>query len=454
VRRAEWGGDIPSPGRADSSPQAPPYSRPGLPEIVMSLGGMFVALCLSITALASPIVSAEDPDKLVAQLADVDFVVRETAQRKLRDLGATAKEALEKAIESKDAEQRLRVESLLREIRRDELWTSPKLTFEPGERDVKAAFVELGKKSGNLFNWSRSSNSFNGSVAFTDKPTTYWEALDDLCRQSNTAVQFYDDPNGLGATLVRGGPGQYPTAFVGPIRFRLQSIRQSLQKEIHFGDAEPDVTDNWTIAIQMHWEQRAGLCRYRGRPTILELRTDAGEDLKPIRAERTKDVMMPITRRQRELNFSLSHPPPTKPATKFTLMRFAIDLMLVGDMATLELPIDQAGGVVENDGYRLQLERYRKEGLSTTFVVRITRAEALDISINSIDLVDERLVLVSRGKPTEFSVQQTHSPVRTQVQYTVKTDQPLAADAKIQLRAPTLRSPRKVEFSFRDVRLP
>jgi hypothetical protein len=135
-------------------------------------------------------------------------------------------------------------------------------------------------------------------------------------------------------------------------------------------------------------------------------------------------------------------------------MRFAIDLMLVGDVATLELPIDQAGGVVETDGYRLQLERYRKEGVSTTFVVRITRGEALDISINSTDLVDERLVLVSGGKPIEFAVQQTLSPVRTQVQYTVRTDQPLAADAKIQLRAPTLRSPRKVEFSFRDVRLP
>jgi hypothetical protein len=421
----------------------------GAGRIVPSL---IICLCL-LAGTPSTSFAADDPEKLVAQLADVDFVVREMAQRKLRELGAAAKDAIEKAITSKDAEQRLRVESLLRELRRDELWTAPKLTFEPGEREVKAAFLELSKRSGNPFNWDRSSHSFNGSVAFTDKPTTYWEALDDLCRQSNTAVHFYDDPNGRGPTLTRGPPGLYPTAYVGPVRFRLQSIRQALQKEIHFGEAEPDVTDNWSVAVQMHWEQRAGLCRYRGRPTILELRTDAGEDLKPIRPERQKDVMMPIIRRQRELSFTLSHQPPTKPATKFTLMRFEIDLVLAGDFATLELPIDQTGGVVETDGYRMQLDRYRKEGLATSFQVRITRAEALDTSMNSPDLVDERLILVSDGKPVEFSVQQTLG-ARTQVQYQIRTEQPLAADAKIQLRAPTLRSPRKVEFSFKDVRLP
>jgi len=414
-------------------------------------GLTILACCFS---LGNPAVcrAQDDAEKLVAQLADPSFVARETAQRKLRALGAAAKEALEKAALSKDAEQRLRAEALLREIRRDELWNPPKLLFEPGARDVKEAFLDLERKSGNLFNWRRSSSGFNGSVEFSGKPTTYWEALDDLCRQSNTAVQFYDDPQGQGATLSRSSPGAYPTFYAGPVRFRLQSIQQRLEKTIHFGDAEPDVQDNWTIAMQMHWEQRAALSRYRGRPTILELRTDAGEDLKPLRDQRSKDVMMPLVRRQREVNFSLTCQPPTKPATKFTEMRFAVDLVMAGDFVTLELPLE-AGRSTESDGYRFQIDRFRREGVATTISVRIIRAEAFDTAQNNPDIVDERLILVSGGKPVEFQVSQTLG-TRTQVQYMLATATPLGEDAKVQLRAPTVRSTRRVEFGFKDVRLP
>ena len=402
---------------------------------------------------AIPAVAADDPDKLVAQLGDPDFTVREGAHRKLSMLGVEARPALEKAAESKDVEQRLRCETLLRELRRNELWVAPSLTFEPGEREVKKAFEELAKASGNPFNWPRSSTAFNGSVAFAAKPTIYWETLDDLCRQSNTAVQFYDDPQGLGATLVRANAGLYPTAIHGPMRFRLQSIRRMMQREIHFGDAEPEIQDSWSIGLQMNWEQRAALCRYRGRPTIVELRTDAGEDLKPLRPERMKDVMMPIIRRQREVSFSLSHQPPTLPATKFAVMRFAIDLTLAGDFISLELPLANPGRAIETDGYRLTIDQVRKDGPATTMFVRVSRAESLDVANNTTELVDERMTLVSGGKTIEYNVLQAVGG-RLQVRYTMVTPQPLAVDAKVVFRAPRLRSTRKVEFAFKDVPLP
>jgi hypothetical protein len=427
--------------RCVCSPNAGENARPST--------AFLLGLLLSFASSAG---AGDDPDKLVQQLGDPDFTLREAAHRKLADLGADARPSLEKALESKDVELRLRCESLLREVKRDELWVAPKLTFEPGERDVKKAFNELAKASGNPFNWGRSSNSFNGSVAFNAKPTAYWEALDDLCRQSNTAVQFYDDPQGLGATLVRGDAGEYPVSIHGPVRFRLLSIRRMLQREIHFGDAEPEVQDTWSIGLQMNWEQRAALCRYRGRPTILELRTDAGEDLKPLKPERMKDVMMPIVRRQREISFNLSHQPPTSPATKFTSMRFAIDLTLAGDFITLELPLAHVGRSVETDGYRLTIDSMRKEGPGTTMQVRVSRAETLDVA-NTPELVDERMALLSGGKPVEYNVLQTIGG-RLQVRYTMVTAQPLAADANVQFRAPRLRAPRRVEFAFKDVPLP
>ena len=60
---------------------------------------------------------------------------------------------------------------------------------------------------------------------------------------------------------------------------------------------------------------------------------------------------------------------------------------------------------------------------------------------------------VSNGKPVEYNANQTLG-VRTQVQYTLTTSHLLAADAKVQLLVPMIRSTRRVEFSFRDVRLP
>ena len=140
------------------------------------------------------------------------------------------------------------------------------MTFEPGEREVKPAFIELAKLSGNPFDWSRSSQGFNGSVAFTEKPTTYWEALEDLCRQSNTAVHFYDDPSGRGATLMRGAVGGVSDGvrWAGAISVAVDPPFAAAGNP--FRRRRTRHQDSCVIAIQMHWEQRAGLCRYRGKP--------------------------------------------------------------------------------------------------------------------------------------------------------------------------------------------
>ena len=98
-------------------------ARNGLYNPVMRIGLRFLAGVLFILAAWCAAASAaEEPadrkaERLVRDLAAEDFATREKASVELRAMGAAAQSALEKALQSKDAEVKSRAEVLLREIR-------------------------------------------------------------------------------------------------------------------------------------------------------------------------------------------------------------------------------------------------------------------------------------------------------------------------------------------------
>jgi hypothetical protein len=407
------------------------------------------AICWLV--LWSGAVQAADPPtaaQLVERLASSDYSVREAAQRKLQGMGAAAKPELLAAAKSADVEQRLRVEALLREIRRAELWEPSYVSYEMGDISIAQAFEETVRQSGNKINWERSPKGFDDKIRLQLPRRTYWETLNDICRKANVAVQFYDDPSRLGCILNRGGPGKYPTAYVGPLRMRLQSLRRSLHQELNFGEGVADTQDSLTATLQLHWEQRVALCRYSGRPTVLEARTDSDEDLRIQR--RTREFTMPVARRLREIQYSVPLSAPTKPATKLTRFRLAIEAEIAGDFVELSIPLKQAGGVADADGYRLHLERLKRDASGTTCVVRLHRAEPSDSQQNLPDLVDESFTIVNAGRPLPFNALKTVG-TRTSVQYTFTLNGSVDPAAQIRCTAPRLRSRRVAEFVFENV---
>jgi hypothetical protein len=415
------------------------------------LGNSFLRRAVCCVALWSAAARAAEPPtaaQLVERLASSDYSVREAAQRKLQAMGAAAKPDLLAGANGADVEQRLRVDALLREIRRTELWEPSYVSSEKGDLSVVKALEETARQSGNKINWERSPKGFDDKIRLQLPRRTYWETLDDICRKANVAVQFYEDPGRLGCVLNRGSPGKYPTAYAGPLRLRLQSLRRSLHQELHFGDGVADTQDSLTASLQLHWEQRVALCRYSGRPSVLEARTDSDEDLRLQR--RTREFTMPVARRLREVQYSVNLAVPTKPATKLTRFRLAIEAEIAGDFVELAIPLKDAGGVADADGYRLHLEQLKRDASGTTCVVRLHRAEPSDSQQNLPDLVDESFSIVVGSRALPVTTLKTVG-TRSSVQYTFTLSGSVDPAAQVRCSAPRLRSRRVAEFLFENV---
>ncbi|HVJ81046.1 MAG TPA: hypothetical protein VNC50_08255 [Planctomycetia bacterium] len=416
------------------------------------------AVCRALAALAIVVSGAaargeESATALVARLGADDYRTREEAHRKLSAMGAAAAPALKEAAKSADVEKRLRAEALLRDLRRADLWAPSYVQWEARDYEVKEAFSALAKQSGNPIDWNRTSQSFGQEVTLDGVRRTYWNALDEICRQANVAVQFYDDPGGAGCVLHRGSPGKYPMAFAGPVRMRLQSIRRSEQNEIHFGDAAADNQRSLTVALQIHWEQRAALCRYGSRQRLLEATTDAGENLLPPQQRRYRESMMQLSRRTREILYTQTLTAPTQAATKIARLRFAVEMEIAGDFATLKTSLGKPGPAAESEGYRVQVESIRTDNMLTYATVLLQRPEALDSPSNSPELVDENFQAKAGGKTLRLEMGQQFGG-RVQCRYVFQFREPPPADAELLVSVPRLRSRRFAEFAFKDIPLP
>ena len=86
--------------------------------------------------------------RLIRQLGSDSFAGRQQAEDELARLGVATREQLEQAIESNDAEVRLRAE-LLRKLQLDQLWQASTVTLPAATMPVSKALAELTRQSGN-----------------------------------------------------------------------------------------------------------------------------------------------------------------------------------------------------------------------------------------------------------------------------------------------------------------
>lgn len=389
-----------------------------------------------------------DPEKLVRDLASPHFTVREAAQRELLALGAVAKSALESAHASSDVEQRMRAEFVLRELSRAALWESSPITVDEKNATAKSLFDEIAKQSGNPINWDRTPKGLPESLSLTVHDRPYWEVLDQLCENAKVTAQFYDDPFRLGMQLTRGEPGRFPTASNGPLRLRLVTCRRALNQELNYGDRQTDSQDSLALSLVLNWEQRFAMCRYSGRPRILEARTDTGEDLRHDR--RIPEVVMPVSRRQRQLGLNANLKPYSGQPKMLRVLRIAMDVEVAGEFLALSVPLGKADALAAEAGYELRLLDNGKQE-PRRFTIAWSRREPYD-KANLSDMVDEYFEAVS----AEGTVIQVNPLSVLGDRHAVKYTFIAARTRPVELRmnVARLRSRRTVEFAFYDVPLP
>ncbi len=391
---------------------------------------------------------AEDPDALVKKLGADEFAVREDAERQLQAQGQAARAALESGAKSPDLEIRRRAAALLAGLRGGDLWQGSKVKFAPGKTTVKAAFAALAEQTGNPVRWKDNEPAADATVELDGVERGYWDAFQWLCQKTGTFAQFPEDRRALGPLLAKGNPGKFPSAVVGPLRLRVDSVSRQTRAARFFVEDEVSIQDDLQIQLELHWERRAALCRHAGRLRVLEARTPGGVDLR-VPPPEGRNVPIGVRRSQPKQSFQHTLKPPAPGDAKLAKLRVELDAEIAGDFAALEVPF-QPGATAEMGGWSALLERLNGDPKDCLLTLR--RPEALGLTQATPDLADESVEIVGdRDRMWLLHRSVEHSGPETKYRFMPPTAR--FEPRKIEIRVAKARSPRTVEFVFENVPL-
>ena len=176
-------------------------------------------------AIASPVAMAQERPaevriaRLVERLGSQSYADRVEADRQLAKKGSLVRPQLESATRSTDPEIAARAGELLRKIAIDELWQPSRVTYESSGAPAGALIEAIGDQTGNrILVGDRYGGFRDGPVEIRADNATFWQVVDDLCRQTKNHVRPHYDTREPGLALVSGEPGAYPVAYSGPVR--------------------------------------------------------------------------------------------------------------------------------------------------------------------------------------------------------------------------------------------
>jgi hypothetical protein len=200
--------------------------------------GLVVGLSLLVCRSSSP--ATEQPpaplpvERLIEQLGDPDYRVRDAASRALANLGPGVLPALRKAQSHSDPEVRRRLELLIPPLERAVMLAPRRVSLRLSQVPVREAVAAISQQTGyriDLFPPAASNGEREKMLAsfhFDNLP--FWEAMERLCAEGGLTVQ-----EGYGNDSVRLQFDDNRTPFVhvhGPFRLVAHGFHYS--RSVHF----------------------------------------------------------------------------------------------------------------------------------------------------------------------------------------------------------------------------
>lgn len=153
---------------------------------------------------------------LVEQLGDPDFRTRESAGKKLLDLGERAVSAIEAGLNSPIPEVASRCENLLVAVKHkidvDAILAPTMVELPAGEQSISTVFDHLFKQSGYRLHVNGDQAVLSNRVKLPDGKIPFWEAVDSVCVATKLEVANVD-ANPLPADRDR--PARVGNVFLG-----------------------------------------------------------------------------------------------------------------------------------------------------------------------------------------------------------------------------------------------
>jgi len=197
----------------------------------------------------------KDVEKLIEQLADEDFSVRDKAAKRLLEIGADGLPTLRNALNHSDAEVRRRLEDLVPTIETSAA-LSPKIVSLTAEKQtLKQIFDELSKQTGYKCEFFNNNQNQQYSFKFEKKPL--WQVLDAIGDSTGLTIQqsYQED-------VIRLQPQDAQVPYVcydGP--FRTVATGFQLIKNNNFGTLQrsnptPSRSETLTLNLMVFAEPK------------------------------------------------------------------------------------------------------------------------------------------------------------------------------------------------------
>lgn len=393
--------------------------------------------------------------RLIKRLGDDSAANRDAALDELARMGAAAKPQLQEAASDPDPEVRLRARELLVRLQVEELWQPSLVALPAGKLSASKSLAQIAEQTGNRLLIGDQYGAFHETPVVLDKPvTSFWEAVDVLCRKSGNRVRQAFDSRQGGLVVVAGSLGQYPLAYAGPIRAQLVAARRVFTEELSYENQQSTQNHSFQFDLQFMWEDRFRLVAYRSQPELLAAVTQLGQRLAAAQPSGGSWNVLSNGTRQVSTNLRL-HPPPTS-ARKLERLALRWGLIAVGQPASIEITDLTNRQPYFQDDLELTIESFQQGPGSrceiTLLIVRdlvLPEPQEVVFHENEVELFD------TQGRPYRKQSQTNAlTEVGARMKLTFLAESSDSTPSMLRFTYPRIRAHRAIEIEFTDVPLP
>jgi len=253
---------------------------------------------------------------------------------------------------------------------------------------------------------------------------------------------------------VSGDPGQFPTAYSGPLRAQITEEVRSFNEKIRFDSGRPETSHTFEMEVNLRWEDHLRLTGFRAQPEVVEAVTDTGVRLASLSvAPNSWNVLAP---NERQLTARLKLAPPLVGSHQLDRLSMRWGLVAVGDFASIAVDDLAARRTCRQDDVELTVESVeRHEGGHLELALLVNRdgplPEPQEILFQeyTVELFD------GGGRALRLESQANLMTERgAQMRVTFNGDSQPDSPKTLRLTYPRLRDQREMQLVFRRVPLP
>jgi hypothetical protein len=430
---------------------------------------VFLVLCFGTLAVAPLIpVAGQDPAaeatnaeririaRLIKDLGSPSYAARESANAALEKVGAAGRVELEAAARSSDPEIRMRAGRLLKELKIQQLWQGSPVNIVADKVQASEIVNVLARQTGNNLSVGDQYGTFQESeVAVDYQATTFWEAVDDLCRKSGNRVRTRYGSSVPGTVFVSGDIGQYPVAYAGPVRAQITGAKRVFMEEYDYEDRTSETTHTFQFTMLVSWENRFRVVAHHTNLQIAAVTANVPAKMFGLRSSDGGWQVVENTAQQFSTTIRLQ--PPPQAATQLDELTLLWDVIAIGDPAMLVVEDFASDTVHRQDNLNLKIQQM--SGTSETrweMVIEVSRDLIVPDPEEILFLENTFQMFGANGEPFELRGTSrlgiTDGVAKLKLTFVAPSAE--IAPAQFMVHYPRIRDRRSLPITFRNVPLP